>query len=266
MKRSKVVIGIFVALLLIALTIVLLACTVFVVRDITVVKAVVSPLLDEERIVESSDISKGQSIISLDKEKTAANIEKAIPYAEVTSITREFPSKVVINVTIRTGTMAVSSEDEHSLAIIDSKLKVLNVISVTEQTVGLTVIKGAKFRIPDEGAVSLIGSFAEFTNDSCKAMLSEIADAAAKLAIEGKSFSTFFKEISFVTGEGIKAYVRTNKGVALVLDSTRTASVYTQLFECMNVFVFDKSSDLTKGFITLTSNLEGIGYMWTETE
>ena len=49
MNRSKVVIGIFVALILIVITIVLLACTVFVVRDISVESDVSTYLVDADR-------------------------------------------------------------------------------------------------------------------------------------------------------------------------------------------------------------------------
>ena len=105
MNRSKVVIGIFVALILIVITIVLLACTVFVVRDISVESEYSSGLLDEDKIVESSGIETGRSIITLNKEKVITAIERANPYVEVTGIRRVFPSKVVISTTIRTGIM-----------------------------------------------------------------------------------------------------------------------------------------------------------------
>ena len=124
MKRSKVVMGIFIALVLVVLTIVLLAFTVFVVRDITVESEFTSRLIDENNIIEASGISKGDSIVSISKSKIKANIEKENPYVEVTSITRGFPSKVVINVTIRTGIMLVRSEDDGVAAIIDSEMKV----------------------------------------------------------------------------------------------------------------------------------------------
>ena len=77
MNRSKVVIGIFVALILIVITIVLLACTVFVVRDVSVESDVSSYLVDEDRIVESSGLVMGRSIISINKEKVKAAIERA---------------------------------------------------------------------------------------------------------------------------------------------------------------------------------------------
>ena len=68
MNRSKVVIGIFIALILIVITIVLLACTVFVVRDVSVESEYSSNLLNADRIIESSGIERGRSIISLNKD------------------------------------------------------------------------------------------------------------------------------------------------------------------------------------------------------
>ena len=49
MNRSKLFIGIFIAVILIVITIVLLACTVFVVREVSVESDVSSYLLDEVR-------------------------------------------------------------------------------------------------------------------------------------------------------------------------------------------------------------------------
>ena len=267
MRRSKVVIGIFVALVLIVLTIVLLACTVFVVRDISVESKLSSRLIDEGNIIESSDISKGESIISINKEKIKANIEKSNPYVEVTNITREFPSKVIIEVTIRTGIMLVRSEDEVSAAVIDSEMKVLNVVSLVDQAdLGVTTVKGLTFKIPEGGVLAAVGATAEFTNASCGLMLRDIATAAAdpSLDLSGTSFLTFFKEISFAAGEGIKAYIKTNKGVTLVLDSTLKSTVFEQLYKCMAVFAWDKQADLTRGYITLNSDQGEIAFKWVE--
>ena len=149
MNRSKVVIGIFVALILIVITIVLLACTVFVVRDVSVESDVSSYLVDEDRIVESSGLVMGRSIISINKEKVKAAIERENPYVEVKGIRRVFPSKVIISATIRTGIMLVKSEDGSYYALIDSSMKILNV-APAEDTVltSATVVSGLKARLP----------------------------------------------------------------------------------------------------------------------
>lgn len=267
MKRSRIVIGIFIALILVVLAIVLLACTVFVVRDISVEAAVSSRLINEEKIVESSGISKGDSIISLGKSRVAANIEKANPYVEVTGISREFPSKVVIKVTVRTGIMLVCSEDESGAAVVDSSMKVLNVVPYADRMkTGVTLVDGVRFKVPEEGAFSTVGTTLEFTNPSCGTMLSEIAIAAEdpSLFLSGTSFRTLFKEIDFVTGEGIRAYIKTNKGVTLVLDSTLESTVFEQLYKCMFVLASDETSDFSRGYIALDTESKTVAFKWME--
>ncbi|MBO4472873.1 MAG: FtsQ-type POTRA domain-containing protein [Clostridia bacterium] len=268
MRRSKAVIGIFVALILVVLTIVLLAFTVFIVRDVEVEAAVSSHLIDAEKIIESSELSRGDSIISINKSKVIANIEKDNPYVEITNVVRDFPSKVVIYATIRTGIMMVPSEDGSIAAIIDSSAKVLNVVSSLEaEKAGVTSVKGVSFKVPEEGALSLIGSTVSFTNESCGTMLRNIATAAADPALDiaGTGFRTFFKSIEFVTGEGITAYVKTNKGVTLVLDSTLSTSIYQQLYLCMYVYASeDTGVDRTRGYIVLDRDSELTAYKWVE--
>ena len=269
MKRSKTVIAIFIVLILIVLAIVLLACTVFIVRDVTVEAEVSSHLINEERIIDSAGLGKGQSIISINKSKVKANIEKENPYVEVTNIIREFPSKIVIKATVRTGIMIVGSEDGISAAVVDSSMKVLNVISfVNRENTGVTIVDGLTFKAPEEGALSAVGTEIVFTNPSCGEILREIAVAAADPALDlsGTSFLTFFKEIDFVTGEGIKAYIRTNKGVTLVLDTSLSTTIYAQLYLCMYVFASDETEvDRTKGYILFEKKDGILAYRWVET-
>ena len=268
MKRSKVVIGIFVALILVVLTIILLAFTLFIVRDVEVNAEVSSRLIDEERIIESADLPRGTNIISISKSKVIANIEKENPYVEVTSIVRDFPSKVIINVTVRTGIMILPSEDGKSAAVIDSSAKVLNVVSAADAAkTGVTTVTGVAFKIPEEGALSLVGSTVSFTNESCGTMLKDIAAAAADPALDvsGTSFRTFFKSIEFVTGEGITAYVETNKGVTLVLDTTLSTTIYQQLYLCLYVYASeDVAVDRTRGYIVLDRDSSTTAYKWVE--
>ena len=262
MKRSKLVIGIFVALILVVLTIILLAFTVFIVRDVSVEAAVSSRLIDADKIIESSGLSRGENIITINKSRLISNIEKDNPYVEITNIVREFPSKVIIFATVRTGIMALPSDDGNTVAIIDSAAKVLNVVSAADaDKTGVTAVSGIAFKVPSEGALSLIGATASFTNESCGTMLKEIAVAAADPALDvsGSSFRTFFKSIEFVTGEGITAYVKTNKGVTLVLDSTLSTTIYEQLYLCLYVFASDEVDvDRTRGYIVW----ENGAYQW----
>ena len=254
MKKPKVVIGIFVGLVLIVLTIVLLACTVFVVRHVEVEFEVSSNLLNEESILDASGLSVGSSIISIDKSEVKASVEKENPYVEVTNISREFPNKVIIKVTVRRGILLVRSEDGGSAAVIDAKMKVLDVIPYSESMKSdVTAVEGVTFVVPQEGVLSLVGSEISFANPVCGAMLSQITTAASdpKLMLSGNRFLTFIKEISFTTEEGsCKAFVKTKRGVTLVLDTALDSTVFTQLYMCLYyMYAEGVSVDVTSGFI-----------------
>ena len=268
MKRSKLIIGIFIALLLVVLTIVLLAFTVFIVRDVKVESDVISRLIDEEKIVESSGLVKGTNIISINKTGIKSNIEKENPYVEIKSIVREFPSTVVITATVRTGIMLIPSDDGDSAAVIDSSMKILNVVpAVDMEKSGVTLVKGVAFKVPEEGALTAVGTVADFTNESFGSILREVAEAAKNqsLDISGASFSTFFKEISFVAGAGVTAIVKTNRGVSFVLDSTLATSIYEQLYMCIKFYTSKEVEiDRTRGYITLNKDVSGVAYQWVE--
>lgn len=265
MNRSKVIIGIFVALILIVITIVLLACTVFVVRSVSVESEYSSGLLDEDKIVESSGIETGRSIITLNKEKVITAIERANPYVEVTGIRRVFPSKVVISTTIRTGIMLVKSEDQSNYALIDSSLKVLNVVTASAGAdTNATVVTGLSFIMPDEGALAAIGNVITFSDPACGEVLSDIAALASDYELGGRRFFTFFKEIAFDTTDNVVVYIKTNKGVSLVLDKSLSSSVYDQLYYCL---IYYSSKDVTvdhnKGYILFDKDVNA--YRWKET-
>ena len=270
MKRSKIVIGVFIAFVLIVLTIVLLACTVFIVRDISVKSEVNSQLLDSDAIIESSGLSKGHSIVSINKSKVKANIEKDNPYVEVLNVVRVFPSKIVIEVTVRTGIMTVLSTDGGSAAVIDSSMKILDVIPSTDQDKsGVTSVEGLTYNVPFEGVLSTVGKPAEFSDPVCGEILRDIAESAsANSDLSAASFATFFKKISFVKEEGgtIKVYIKTIKGVTFVLDNSLSTKIYDQLFICMFVYTSDEmDTDLSKGYITLVRTEDKIAYNWVET-
>ena len=265
MKRPKIVIGVFITLILIVLTIVLLACTVFVVRDITVIKIVSSRLLDEDVIIASSKLKKGTSIITLDKHEIKEEIERANPYVEVVSVRREFPSKVIIATTIRTGIMFVKSEDGSSSALIDSSLKVLNIVATEDASATTaTVVSGLTFVMPDEGALSAIGHPITFSDPACGDILLDIAALASDYELSGRRFFTFFKQITFDRSSGTVVYIKTNKGVSLVLDTSLTSSVYDQLYYCLYYYSSkDVNIDYTKGYIGFDKDTNA--YSWKET-
>ena len=265
MNRSKVVIGIFVALILIVITIVLLACTVFVVRDVSVESDVSSHLLDADRIVESSGLVMGRNIISINKEKVKAAIERENPYVEVKSIRRVFPSKVIIFTTIRTGIMLVKSADGSYYALIDSSMKILNVAPAEDIALpSATLVSGLRFTMPDEGPLAAIGTEIVFTDPACGDVLREIAESAYDSELSGRRFFTFFREISFDTADEIVVCIKTNKGVSLVLDKSLGTTVYDQLYYCLFYYSSkDVVIDYTQGYIRFDKNVNA--YCWKET-
>ena len=261
MNRSKLFIGIFIAFILIVITIVLLACTVFIVREVTVESDVSSNLLDEESIVESSGLTIGRSIISISKEKVKNSIEKDNPYVEVLNIVRIFPNKVIVKVTVRTGVMVIESSTHENVALIDTSMKVLKVVTAAEaSSFDATIVKGVTFDIPEGGVDSLIGSRLTLNNAAYDAIFSEIAEFTANYDLQGQSFSTLFKEITFTEKDtGTVVLIRTNKNVTFVLDKSLASEIYYQMYKCMFLYV---KSDYSTGYIGFdrTNN----AYAWME--
>ena len=250
---------------MIVITIILLTCTVFVVREVKVESDVSSYLLDEEAIVESSGLSIGRSIISISKEKVKLSIEKENPYVEVLGIHRVFPNKVVIETTVRMGVMIIASSDGESYAFLDSSLKVLSVMDKeAKSATEATILRGVTFHVPEGGAASLVGTKITLSDPSCGELLAEIAEFTSDYDLEGQSFSALFKEITFDTDNPGLVYIRTNKGVTLVLDKSLSSTIYDQMYICLYYYTTSKdvTMDRTKGYIAFdkTKNV----YTWSE--
>ena len=269
MRKSNIMIAVFVSLLIVILAMVLLTCTVFVVRHISVEAAVSSDLINEEDIRESSGIAIGRSIISINKAKSKAEIEKANPYVEVLDIVRRFPNKVIIKATVRTAIMKIASSDMTCGAIVDSSLKILEVVSYDDFLAhGATKVEGVTFDPPALGALSLVGSKFDFSEDKKGALLPVIASSAEEPALDlsGTSFLTFFKKIDIrEDGENLRVYITTNTGVILVLDTSLSTSIYQQLYLCNYVYTSeDTSKDLSRGYIALDKDSSVVAYKWME--
>ena len=265
MNRSKLFIGIFIAFILIVITIVLLACTVFVVREVVIEKDVNSPLLDDEKIIASSGLTIGKSIITVSKDKVKESIEKENPYVEVLDITRSFPNKVIVNVTLRTGVMLITSADGEYKALVDSSLKVLNVFSAYETlSVDATMITGVDFIIPEAGVESLVGSVLSLSDPSYTSIFTQFADFTEEFDLQGQSFTALFKEISFRNTENATiVFIRMNEGVSLVLDTSLNTSINYQLYLCMYYFTSKKVTiDRTRGYIAFDRTKNS--YHWLE--
>ena len=268
MKKTNVLIIIFIAIVLLVLTVVLLACTVFIVRHIKVESDIASPIVNEENIIESSGIEIGKSIISINKDKVRAAIEKDHPKVKVTFIERVFPNTVIIKVTVRTAVMTMDAEDESCFAVLDSDLKVLEIRSFVEKSsVQFTPVSGVSFSLPEEGAEALIGTVLDRESDPKKALVYSIAKASIdpNLDLGGASFKSFFLGIT-VSNDGGYAYLLTNTGVSFVLDTSLSTSIYEQLSRCKYCYDSeDTEKNKYSGYIAYDKYSESLGYKWFET-
>ena len=269
MKKTNILIIIFVAIVLLVLAVVLLACTVFVVRHVQVESAVASSLINEESIIASGDISIGKSIITFNKDRVASSIEKNHPYVKVTFVERKFPNTVIINVTTRFAIMYLTSQDGSKVALLDSELKVLEIRASSEaDALQLTAVSGVRFDIPSEGASALVGTFLEVDENEKMKILIDIARASndPNLDLADASFKTFFKQIEFKTyDKGYYVHILTNTGVTFVLDTALSTSVYQQLSLCK--FFYDSTDvELNKstGYIFLDKTSDRVAYKWSE--
>ena len=266
MNRSKLFIGIFVFFILIVITIVLLACTVFVVRSVSVESDVSSDKIDEAQIIESSGLTIGRSIIAISKDKVITSIEKANPYVEVISVSRVFPNKIVVKVALRAGVMLLASSTGEDYVLVDSSLKVLNAAnSIDALNINATLVSGISFVTPESGVESLIGSKLTLNHPSCADIIADIAKCADYYNIRGQSFSTLFKVITFLSDEsGFIVHIRTNKGVTFVLDKSLSLDVYDQLAVCLNYYTNQEVNiDRTSGYIHFNSTKNA--FDWADT-
>lgn len=270
MKKTKLAIGIFVGLIVIVLTIVLLACTVFVVRKVTVIKNVSSNYLDTDIIVSSSGLKKGASIVTIDKDKIKAEIEKTNPYVEVLEISRDFPNEVIIKVTVRSSLMMVLSEDGANAAILDADMKVLDVVPYSSSDKSqITKVDSLTFSVPEDiEPRSLVGGHLTFSDPAYENCLKDLAAATKEEALNlpGNAFRKLFTRIDFrKTGSGTRVFMKTETGVSFVLDTSMESSFYQQLFLCITLYTMkDTNVDRTKGYILYEKRGSQASYNWVE--
>jgi cell division septal protein FtsQ len=157
----------------------------FTIREVTVLNKVYSELIEEDFIVQSSNIRVGNNIFALSEKKAIKNIELANPYIMVTSIERKFPNKVVIHVNVRTPLMTMGIADSDSFALLDSDLKILNIIEPYSNLYkASTKVKGVLASSP------VIGDILNKNNPYNFALVT-IAYVANNENLSGRAFLTF---------------------------------------------------------------------------
>ncbi len=213
MKGNGRIIGFFAAIVLIVV-IVVLNFTVFVVRNIEVTATVVSPLIDSERIIDSSNISYNRNILFLNEDEAKRGIEESNPYVEVVSIERRFPWTVDVKVTLRCAVLSIVT-DLGQYAILDTQLKILELCdSQTDVYRASVKVKGVMIENP------VVGSTLN-TDNAVNANLMAVTKAAAARLLDGIAFMTFFKEIQIDASGDF--YIATNAGVTLCVFSALDA-------------------------------------------
>ncbi len=254
MKGNGRVVAFFIVLLLVVIIIVL-NVTLFTISEITVLNKVYSDLIVPGDIVASSKIQMGSNIFSLSERKAISNIEIANPYIKVTSIERRFPNKVLVHVTVRTAvmTVAVSGSDEY--ALLDSNLKILDIVSQYSNLYSAsTKIYGIMVESP------VIGSVLNTANPYNGA-LGVIGNTANNEDLQGVAFLTFFERITFVAdADKNNVRIKINSGVTFVL--TNNQNLQAQLRYCLEKYKLtdELSAERKSGYYYFAT---GTGWVWT---
>lgn len=246
---------VFIGIILLIIVIVLLNMTVFTVKEITVLNEVESQLIDEESIISNSDIHIGSNIFVISEKKSKEKIEVTHPYLEVKGIERVFPNKVIIHVSVRIPLMAIKVADTQLYAVIDSSLKILQVIDSTDSIYKTcTKVEGIEITNPQ------VGNSLDLAN-SYNSKLSTISYVADNESLDGVAFLNFFESISFDNSDDI-VKIKLRSGVTILLknsdnyeDKFRYALVAYRLYG-------EQSPKRTYGYIY--HNTQEKAWDWTE--
>ncbi|MDE6188841.1 MAG: FtsQ-type POTRA domain-containing protein [Clostridia bacterium] len=152
-------------------------------------------------IIELSGIKKGKSIFSVDEDVAIKNIEVNKPPLKVISIERQFPNKVVVYVTQRTGIFSYRTEDG-KYAILDRELKVIDIADQEDSS--LTKLSG----IPQENVN--LGQVVDYKYG----VLVNMIKGAEQCSFVQERFCTFFTAVE-VSDNVIN--LKTNSGVVMQL-------------------------------------------------
>ncbi len=201
----------FISLAVVVLLVVL-ACAIFIVGNVTVESTSDTTLTEEEcnEIVADSKIAKYSSIFALSEEIAISNIESKHPTLQVVQIERKFPNKVVINIAKRTAIMSIKTDQGYVL--LDKELKVIGI----EEDISnkfLAQLDGIK---QDEYKVGAFLKGYDF--------LANLVKGAQEMSFLSERFGAFFTKIDLLEGY---VHITTNTGVVfrLYLTSERHLTI-----------------------------------------
>lgn len=244
---------VFVLILAIILAFVLLNMTLFTVKNVTVRNKVESPLIDKDKIIEDSGIDTGENIFLMSEKNIIQSIELANPYLKVSSVERVFPNSVIIHVTVRTPVMSVKIKNSDLYVIIDSSLKILDIVSETDDLfLSSTQVKGLEIENPEEGnSLNKENSFNK--------KLDIIGYVADHESLGESAFLNFFEKIEFDVDNPDLAYIALRSGVKIVLKGDN--DLETQLRSALEKYRYmgEQSYERTSGYIYFK---DGSGWSW----
>lgn len=241
---------IFVAIMVVIVVFVLLNMTLFTINTISVENEVYSAYIDQSGIIDASGINKGRNIFFLSEKTVVSNIEKAYPYLKVINVERKFPSKVVIHVDMRQGTMSIPTQEDGVYVIVDGELKVLELASPDSTSYSqATHVTG--IALPDP----TVGTDAFASSNEYKQCLTSVS----KIAVgEGLEFAGFFSTIRFADQT---LYVTLRTGVSIRVDDWRSADITSSLRYALEKYKKMDEQDFRRrqGFIYHDNTL---GWNW----
>lgn len=129
-ERNRKILGMFICVTLVLLTVLVLSLTVF--FNIDTVKVQGDSIYEEAQIINASGISKGKNLFLCDVDGASAGICRNLPYISKATVTRKLPSTVVINITGDKAYFAVGTASGTALA--DREGKVLEFVAAEKVT------------------------------------------------------------------------------------------------------------------------------------
>ncbi len=225
----------FISLAVVVLLVVL-ACAIFIVGNVTVETTSDTALTEGEcnEIIVDSKIAKFSSIFALSEEIATANIESKHPTLQVVQIERKFPNKVVINVSKRTAIMAVKTDQGYVL--LDKELKVIGV----EENISDKFLAQVEGLQPAEYQVGMFIKGCDY--------LTKLVKGAEEMSFLGERFGAFFTKVELLEGY---VHLTTNTGVVFRLNICQ--DIDKLLKQSYNFYLNVASSEQKKsGYIVLT--------------
>ncbi len=216
---NKRMLSLLVGLVIIAVLLVVNGC-VFVVKGIEIKYETPTNMSEEEQlefdqsIIDNSGLAVGKNMFVIRESVVTKNIERNVKDVEVVSIER-YINKIVLYVAVRTPVMAIpvaSGISDTKYVIVDSMMKVLNVVDGTEEELaGLAVVES----IPLTGGSVVIGETLSTEYGNVVYQLQNVAVSFQYAGLQPKEFSKFISTIRFTANE---MTLVTNEGVSLIID------------------------------------------------